>query len=650
MNLYRFVLTIFYVLTGDDSILRRRKLIGVIISEVEGLYQHKLLKGIISECYSLNYDVAIFSTLIRDTGLPEYKIGEKNIYNLINFEQFDGILVAPMTFAIENLQQEIETMLRKKCKCPVLYIDYNSEHFPSVYTNDSISTEEITDHLIDFHGYKEIYCLAARPNVISTNQRVKGFKNSLIKHHMPVDENKIFYSGDFWYTSGEKFAKKIINKEIEMPEAVVCISDYMAIGLVNELMKHGIRVPEDISVTGFDASDEASSSMPSITTFSPSIFQAGMEAVCELTRLMTGVKFKPSKTNPGSFEKGHSCGCSDVDYVKRTGVFRLRKKVDDYKELLDSYMTEALTTTISFEECIKKLYYFLYLIKDYSDYFLCLCENWDGSDDVYSLDSKEYPTIGYTDRMKLVMACENKKLVKSDYYFNTKDMVPDLWKDRKSPKAYYFTPLHFNERCIGYSVLSYGDTIKACDITYRNWSRIIMNSLEYCRINRKLYLSSFRDVLTGIYNRNGLNQNLSSIIDEATDQNFMVMAVMTDLDNLKAINDRYGHNEGDNIIKVVANAIQSCCSRNEICARTGGDEFLVIGCDQYTDEMVDSFVANVDGYIDYYNKTSKKPYEIEISIGSYYDYISDTSELKDIIDQADKVMYTNKVLNKRIYR
>lgn len=594
--------------------------------------------------------MAIFSTLIKDTGLPEYRIGEKNIYNLINFEHFDGILVAPQTFAIESLKQNIEHMLIKKSTCPILYIDCQSEYFPSIFTNDGISTEEITDHLIDIHGYKDIYCLAAFPDSTTTIQRVKGFRNSLIKHQIPVKENSIFYDGDYYYTGGEKFAQRIINKEIKKPEAIVCMNDYMAIGLVNELNKHGIRVPEDVAVTGFDASEEATSCIPPLTTFSPSIFQAGMEAVCELSRLMTGVKYSPVRTNPGSLEKGHSCGCNNVDYVKRAGVVRLRKKSEDYKELLESYMSEALTTTISFEDFIGKFYYFLYLIKDYSDYFLCLCDNWEGNDDSYNLDSKEYPTTGYTDRMKLVLSCENRKLIGSNFYFNTRDMVPNLWKNRNKPKAYYFTPLHFNERCIGYSVLSYGDTIKACDITYRHWSRIIMNTLEYYRIHRKLYLASFRDVLTGIYNRNGLNQNLPAIIDEAIDQNLMVMAVMTDLDNLKAINDRYGHNEGDNIIKVVANAIQSCCSNNEICARTGGDEFLVIGHNQYSDDEVISFVENIDKYIDLYNKTSKKPYQIEISIGSFYDFINDKSEIGNIIDQADKVMYTNKVLNKRIYR
>jgi DNA-binding LacI/PurR family transcriptional regulator len=171
--------------------LKKRKLIGVIISEVEGIYQNKLLKGIISECYALDYDVAVFSTLIKDSGLPEYKVGEKNIFNLINFELFDGIIVAGLTLAIKDLPQEIEQMLLKKCRCPVLFVDMSSIYFPSVYTNDRKSMELMTDHLIEVHGYRNIICLTGEKSNISTISRVAGFKDSFRKHGIPLEKKQI---------------------------------------------------------------------------------------------------------------------------------------------------------------------------------------------------------------------------------------------------------------------------------------------------------------------------------------------------------------------------------------------------------------------------------------------------------------------------
>lgn len=626
--------------------MKNRKLIGVIISETEELYQHKLLKGIISQCYALNYDVAIFSTFIQNSGIPEYKLGEKNIYNLINFDHFDGILVAGATLSIENLRQEIEDMLASMCKCPVVYIDLLSEHFPSIYTNDIDPMEQITDHLIDCHGLKDIFCLAAYPHLPGNVNRVAGFRASLEKHNIAFDENKISYDGEFDSAGGEKLAQKFIKGEIPWPEAVVCTNDYMAIGLISELTKHGIHVPDDIAVTGYDATDEAAIGSNVVTTYSPPIMQAGAEAVCVLTSLITGIKPTPINVIPGHMDIGRSCGCKNIDYMKRSSIQRLKKKSEDYKELLESYMMEALTSVTNFEESLKKFSQYLYLIKDYSDYYLCLCNNWDGSVHNYSSEKEVKLKVGYTEKMMMVLANENTEVVSSTYSFPTKDLLPDLWKERDKPKAYYFTPLHFNDNTLGYSVLSYGDKVKVFDINYRNWSRNIMNVLEYNRVHKKLYRTSFRDVLTGIYNRRGFNQNLPNIINIVKNQKKKLQVIMADLDNLKSINDRYGHQEGDNVITVVANAFQSCSKGNEICARVGGDEFLIVGVKEENDSA-DNFISLVKYYIENYNQRSKKPYNIEISMGAISGYIENKDDIKSMIDRADHEMYTNKAMNKR---
>lgn len=619
----------------------------MLISEGEGAYQHKLLKGIISECYSLDYDVAIFSTFIKDTGLPEYKIGEKNIYNLINFEHFDGIIVAGLTFAVEKLSEEIEAMLLKKCKCPVLYVDIASRYYPYVCTNDRKAMEQLTDHLIECHGVKDIFLLAANPQSISTGSRIAGFQDSLRRHNIEVDESKIGYESDFYYQGGERFARRIIKGEIQKPEAVMCISDLMAIGMVREFTKHGLHVPEDIIVTGYDGTDEAAFCSTVITTYSAPVMQTGAQAVCELTRLMTERKPVITSVNQGHLEIGRSCGCKDVDYMKRSNFHRLKKKMDDYSLLLDSYMMESLTVEMDFEECIKKFCYYLYLIKDYSDYYLCLCNNWDGSYHNYSSEKEKIPETGYTDKMMLVLASENTKYAGGNTFFSTSDMLPDLWKDRAKPKAYYFTPIHFNDNTIGYSVLTYGEKVKVFDITYRNWSRYIMNVLEFNRTHRQLYRTSFRDVLTGIYNRRGFDLNLPYLMNEAISKRKKLMVIMADLDNLKAVNDKYGHQEGDNIIIAVANAFQSCSRTNEVCARIGGDEFLVAGVDYDESNHIEGYLSSVKEYIVNYNKKSQKPYEILISMGACCDYIGADQDIKEMIDSADRQMYINKASNKK---
>lgn len=174
-----------------------------------------------------------------------------------------------------------------------------------------------------------------------------------------------------------------------------------------------------------------------------------------------------------------------------------------------------------------------------------------------------------------------------------------------------------------------------------------MNVLEFNRVHRKLYRTSFRDVLTGIYNRRGLDQNLSDVLKLIRNQDKKLLVIMADLDNMKSINDNYGHQEGDNVIMVVAVAIQSSCRGNDICARIGGDEFIVVGiCDEWNQQST-RIINGVNRYIDNYNKTSGKPYQIQLSLGTYSDFIKQDEDIKLIMDTADHVMYANKAHNKQ---
>lgn len=82
------------------------------------------------------------------------------------------------------------------------------------------------------------------------------------------------------------------------------------------------------------------------------------------------------------------------------------------------------------------------------------------------------------------------------------------------------------------------------------------------------------------------------------------MVISVDLDNLKLINDNFGHNEGDNAILTMANALKSAADENDICARFGGDEYVVFGKAKGEYEM-NAYIDKVNEYLSEYNLTSK---------------------------------------------
>lgn len=87
------------------------------------------------------------------------------------------------------------------------------------------------------------------------------------------------------------------------------------------------------------------------------------------------------------------------------------------------------------------------------------------------------------------------------------------------------------------------------------------------------------DFLTKLYNRRGFEQFSEEEFAEAKKHNIKTMTLSIDMDNLKYINDIYGHSHGDLALQTIADAMRQACSGCEICARIGGDEFAVFGYD-----------------------------------------------------------------------
>lgn len=151
--------------------------------------------------------------------------------------------------------------------------------------------------------------------------------------------------------------------------------------------------------------------------------------------------------------------------------------------------------------------------------------------------------------------------------------------------------------------------------------------------NEHLQNVSLTDALTGIRNRLALRQDYDTFFDHE------VTVMMVDLDKFKHINDTYGHEEGDKILKQTAKTISSVFGR-EHCYRFGGDEFLVI----YPDISEEDFEKKVNEML------GKRPElivdgvrsEVDFSIGFVHEKIDDHNKLRKMFSAADERMYQNK--------
>ena len=234
---------------------------------------------------------------------------------------------------------------------------------------------------------------------------------------------------------------------------------------------------------------------------------------------------------------------------------------------------------------------------------------------------------------------------------NTKNKAEETAEEAEAaeetaePATYYFLPIHMNKKCFGYSVLSYGNTNKVFDITYKNWTKHVCNALEYFRIQSKVSSFALIDVLTGSYTRAGVQQNINMLLNHIHDENYRFLVMMMDLDELKYINDTFGHQSGDQAIHEIAKALRSVSSEVEICARIGGDEFVLLGCDDYPDDKIETTIHRLFEILDNINRSGKYPFKLSASIGGAMGQISQAKDIESLYKTADSSMYAMKSIH-----
>ena len=538
----------------------KRKLIGLILPNPEEAYQHRIMRGIFEQCRKYDYDVAVFSTLVPVShNFQDYLKGEATIYDLMNLEELDGIIVGTLSVCKDGLTWLYDELLEKlkDYDRPVISIDLPFGDYKTVYTDDTAAFSKITEHILDVHHCERIYFLTGMKGYDVSEKRLAGFTQEMAKRGLSVPEDHIFY-GNFWYDGGAAVADKIAAGEIAKPDAIICASDHMAIGLANRLEKLGIKVPDEIIVTGFDATAEAAINDLAITTYRADVDVAAMKAVNEVRKLIEPDLFVDEADGLplNGLRLCASCGCKEnVAYIKsrlNNSLYNVHQNFCDetihekvgISRLLESYMYEDLTDTNNPEDCLMKIYHSSFLIRPYSHYYLCLREDW--------LDMEEGTEGRYPERMKIVISStvhdDSKRMIPGDYatnyseeIFETRKMLPQIHEEREEASVFYFTPVHFISDSLGYFVLQCSlEQEHKINHVFRNWIRYVNNALKMIAVQNKLRVFSERDAMTGLYNRRGMRVQLDKLYSDAHRGDSLLVCVI-DLDGLKIVNDVYGH-------------------------------------------------------------------------------------------------------------
>jgi DNA-binding LacI/PurR family transcriptional regulator len=246
----------------------RSRLLGLIVSETTNLFFLELIRGFEDVAVEYGYDILI-SSLNDDAERIQRSIrrmAERNV---------EGIAV--MTFGAE------EPLLRQLAygMAPLVFVDVAPER-PDVsvlHVDYHHGIRQGVQHLAAL-GHRDIAFVAGPLQLYSAQSRLTAFRRSLQECGIPVVEARII-DGNHTMQGGITAAECLLRYE-NLPTAIMCSNDMSAIGVLHELSRNDVRVPDDISVIGFDDIHMAEMTIPPLTTIQISRPELARSAVCAL--------------------------------------------------------------------------------------------------------------------------------------------------------------------------------------------------------------------------------------------------------------------------------------------------------------------------------------------------------------------------------
>ena len=571
-------------------------------------------------------------------------------------EDFDGIILDLNNVICEEVQTEIVSRV-KKSKIPVISIGRCMEDFYYVGLDNYTAMRSMIEHLHDCHGCQNYWFVMGPKDNYENAQRVIALKDYMTENEISYNE-EAFYFGSFEYQSGVNGFENLYGKYHQLPDAIICASDNVAVGVCERVKAAGFRIPEDVIVTGFDNFDKADCYEPRITTVEHSREETGYFCAELLLRLWAGEDVPKQWYTHAKGIFWDSCGCKNDIRLDAKGRLKDQIMYDIETREFDEevlFLEYELMHCDTINEMMRRIPQCMpsmkcdamYLVLD--EHINVFKKQTELSWNQQLLENEGFQVIGYPKKMKVSFGYENGNVL------NIEDMEIDnifpMFDCGKGGESFLFLPIHFGRRTVGYIVIRNAvylmekqylfQVIKTLTTAIENLHK--KEKLEY--MNQVLSGLYITDSMTGMYNRFGYQKLAVDYFQTMHQQGKSILIMFIDMDRLKYINDNLGHEFGDLAIKTTANAIMKYCAKDAIPVRNGGDEFLLVQ-EAMPKQQIEELIGNIRRELAEASKKIKFPISLSVSIGNVLTSPSVEKQLDDYVKEADEMMYQEKIKKK----
>ncbi|WP_341674756.1 GGDEF domain-containing protein [Niveibacterium sp. SC-1] len=710
--------------------------IGVLVNELDGVYQSDLLGGLYRAAADL--DVKLLCLPGSELGRNhDYRHELQIAYHMAGRIALAGIVSLTATYTWGASPEEMRRFFGQFGDTPVVSVGNAIPGIPAIKSDNRPGMIELIDHLLHYHRFRRIAFVAGHQFNIDSRERLAVFRERCALAGVEVDEDLIL-RGDFEHgITCAAIARLIASGKV--PEAIVAANDEMGIAALTALTGLGLRVPEDVAVCGFDDLATILYDGPPLSSVQQDVAGQAELALRQLVaHLRSGVSIPAETLLPTRAVVRHSCGCSglssalphallwqrpasakedlmrlrralQVELEGEAGAFHaglaeavarkrvVREPLTDlltilpvlYRESRERSATEVQRATrILFAEQVwlagqKGIHTAAQVLER-------VFPPWLLSDILPRLPSTEFSLGGMLaflreglvalgvqngylvlfsrlgkvrrwddcdlpDESQLVLAIRNGAAMSTSDFerFGTTDLLPFPLFDERGAIMYGLLPIFQRGEHYGYLLLDIGTRYNVRVEQLREaianlvTGTFVIGELDRARellrqdldrmsaSQEQLVQLAERDELTGLLNRRGFLRRWGEMRQVAT-----LLLVSADMDGLKAINDTWGPAAGDEAIQAFATVLRGCFRSDDLIARFGGDEFVVLtksfGAD--TEEQVRERLRK---RIAKYNEDAGKTWRLAASLGLVVVEGGQAGPEQSLLD-ADRKLYDEK--------
>ncbi len=611
------------------------KIIALCISRIHENFSHDFVLRFSHILKNTDYRLFVYNACSDLSNIESSITAQRFTYDLIDYSVVDVLVVYEDRIRNQEISDEIIAKGLQH-NVPVIVLGAAHPGCINIASDDPRGMEKMVRHLIEEHGVRKLHFIAGIPNEPYSDARIAAFRRILDEKKIPFYDSMVSY-GQYWSGPTEEVVERLVTEKM-LPEAFVCVNDPTALTTCSVLKRHGIKIPDEVKVTGFDGSLDTMISRPTVSTVNCSIQEYAEQTLRAIDLAMQGVREKTILFEPELW-KFESCGCGKEDnYWEPEYILTLKDSL--YRFQSDNLRMAQVSANIQRCEnpqevakammqrnCLFDIH--CLVEKDFLDEETTLAEH------VASDVDKKY--------ILLFDSEEEQPFVPRS--FNKDEICPNLPWLLEDGRTILFCALTYLDIFLGYLCFSFDNLNLSALLRIPQISTYVGAGIGgYINLRHEHYLNNtieemYRvDSLTGLFNRRGFSVEYEKMLAQKSD-NEPLTVVLADVDELKHINDSYGHAAGDIAISTVAKALLYACPYGAVSVRFGGDEMMAVCLGEHDVEEIQFRFYH---YLKRFNRNKTVEYDINASVGIYTTEPSGKPGFEELITHADQLMYIEK--------